>query len=776
MRQSTILSMIGFLTWIAAPVQTFATSWVARQGLSGSQYQAEFNQWTSAPYGLRLQSLSGYEVAGQARYTALWVEEPGPGWSAGHGMTESEFKQADQTNRSNGGHVSWISGFTVGGVRYFNAIWEYHTLVDVASEVGISAGTFAGRIIAYAANGYHLQYASTFTDGGSDAYNGIWVKGGRGTPPHIAFGSTDAQFQTQFNNESAAGYRLVEHSTSVAGSLERHTGVFIKNTFAGWYSLGSLSQDNYEGENANAYYQGYRPESVSAYLLNGALKFNAVWVLNGGMTPDQIEPLNKKVRAYMQQYQIPGLSLAVAKNGRLVYAKGFGYSEMETGDLVNPLNRFRVASVSKPITATAVLRLLDQNAFQSVDQKIFGTGALLGNQYGSKPYSNGEKSITMQHLLHHTTGWQSDGVLWNNAYGTDHDAILSWQLDNVPLSTVPGASYQYQNIDFITAGRVIEHLSGKTYEQFVKEQVLAPSGIDDMELGNPTLAGRKAREVRYYPSGGGDPYVTINPKRMDANGGWIAKPMDLLLLMRRIDGLSQNTDILSSNSWKLMHQGSSANGTYGLGLLLNSSWFGHNGCMDGTISFLVHRNDGLDFAVTCNTRPNADSCAWTLKQVIDDGLSVIGLSDWPDYDLFSSVSTAFDAWTEGQFSVGVRNQPGLHEEFWGPQGDPDHDGISNAMEAYFNLSPFASNSLHFTPSISGNDFVVRWQEPLLAIHHGVQLVAKITADIQPTHWQNGPSIGTVTHGIQFPGIVTRETRLPMNGKPKVFQAFDTITP
>src|SRR5204863_5006051 len=125
---------------------------------------------------------------------------------------------------------------------------------------------------------------------------------------------------------------------------------------------------------------------------------------------------------------------------------------------------------------------------------------------------------------------------------------------------------------------------------------------------------------------GGGPY-SLDLNRMDANGGWIAKPIDLLLFLRRIDGDSAQADLLQTASLTDMHTPSGTPGQgrgYGLGLIVNHfggpttdyEW-GHNGAMDGTISFLIHRDDGMAFAVTCNTRPAGDGYCGQLRSLID---------------------------------------------------------------------------------------------------------------------------------------------------------------
>jgi hypothetical protein len=184
---------------------------------------------------------------------------------------------------------------------------------------------------------------------------------------------------------------------------------------------------------------------------------------------------------------------------------------------------------------------------------------------------------------------------------------------------------------------VIEKRSGRSYEKFVQDELLAPSCVTEMEIGGNTLGDRKPNEVVYYDSTLGNPY-NLSPSRMDAHGGWIAKPIDLLLFLRRIDGNTNNAELLTGDSLAEMLTPSGAPGggsSYGLGLGIGGSGWGHNGAMAGTLADLSYRNDGLAFAVTCNTWPAGDQFAGTLKSMIMDLIDNLNAANaWPNYDLF----------------------------------------------------------------------------------------------------------------------------------------------
>jgi hypothetical protein len=223
-----------------------------------------------------------------------------------------------------------------------------------------------------------------------------------------------------------------------------------------------------------------------------------------------------------------------------------------------------------------------------------------------------------------------------------------------------------------------------------------------------------------------------------------------------------------------MQTGSSANPGYGLATILGGSWWGHNGCMDGTISFLVHRTDGFDFAVVCNIRPVNDDCAWNLRNAVDQAISAVPLEAWPDYDLFPSVNLDYDAWTVAQFPDFLRAQLGMRPDFWGPTADPDGDAIPNLLEAYFQLDPFTPSQLPYKPTMETGDFVVRWSRSIFSSLNGVQLASLYKTNLASSVWLPGPAI-QVSSG---PSLSTKvyETHIPARGHAKVFERFQATAP
>ncbi|WP_343744311.1 serine hydrolase domain-containing protein [Chitinophaga sp.] len=349
--------------------------------------------------------------------------------------------------------------------------------------------------------------------------------------------------------------------------------------------------------------------------------------------PAGIPKADRIFNAFMKKYHVPGMAVAITRNGKLVYAKGFGVADRRTGEKVTAHSRFRIASVSKSITAVAILKLVE-TAKLSLQDKVFGAGALLGTTYGSNPYDHRLKAVTVQHLLQHTAGGWSNTAndpMFSHP-GWSVDTLLARTIDQQPLEYDPGTVYAYSNFGYCILGRIIEKVTGKNYADYVQTAVLQPAGIHHMEIGGNTLSERKPGEVTYYGQQGQQPY-NFNLSRMDAHGGWIASATDLALFLTSIDGFNTRVDILSPASVKTMTTGSAANTGYALGWAVNAwnNWW-HAGSLPGTASEIVRAANGFNWVVLCNTRTDKaffndlDGLVW--KVVNDRQLA------WPDTDLF----------------------------------------------------------------------------------------------------------------------------------------------
>lgn len=230
--------------------------------------------------------------------------------------------------------------------------------------------------------------------------------------------------------------------------------------------------------------------------------------------------LDDAIKIKMNQYNIPALSLAIVKNERLVYNKSYGFSDKEAGIIAENDDLYRIASVSKPITVIAILKLV-QDGLLSLDQKVFGPDGVFGNDYGTPPSGSKKDLITVRHLLDHKSGWTNapNDPMFTDISNTQSQLITDL-LANRPLTYTPGVTIYYLNSGYCILGRVIEKITNMSYENYVKSTIFQPCGITEMKIGGNTLNNRYPKEVKYY-QGEYSPYspYSMNVTRMDSHGG-----------------------------------------------------------------------------------------------------------------------------------------------------------------------------------------------------------------------------------------------------------------
>ena len=337
------------------------------------------------------------------------------------------------------------------------------------------------------------------------------------------------------------------------------------------------------------------------------------------ISDQQSEALANTARAFMNSCNVPGMSVAIARHTQVVYQRAFGFANLDKKEPVSDSSRFRIASVTKPITSVAIFSLIERQKL-SLDTRVFGPDAILGTTYGKPPYNPGVDQITVEHLLTHTCGgWPkgpADPMFHDPEMG--HKELISHTLKTRQLDFAPGTHYAYSNFGFCILGRVIEKVTGVHYAEYVREQVLTPCGIDEMQIAGNTAGKRAPEEVRYYDQEGGDPYG-MNVSRLDSAGGWLATPLEIVRFATHVDGFPGDLNILKPETIASMTTGTTANPHYAKGWEVSAQgrWW-HIGDLPGASSVLLRTPTGYCAAAFMNTRRMQPDIRLVLERATQD--------------------------------------------------------------------------------------------------------------------------------------------------------------
>jgi CubicO group peptidase (beta-lactamase class C family) len=197
-----------------------------------------------------------------------------------------------------------------------------------------------------------------------------------------------------------------------------------------------------------------------------------------GPTSTERQRLAHLAADFMDFYESPGLSVAIGSNGAPVYVEAFGFADRENQEALTTDHRFRIASVTKPITPAGVLLLMEAGKLHLRDH-VFGPNSILGEEFPTPAGRQDIEAITVDHLLTHTAGgWENthDDPMFTNKQ-MDHRELINWTLGNVALVSEPGTKYAYSNFGYCLLGRVIEKISGKHHDKYTADAILTPCGI-----------------------------------------------------------------------------------------------------------------------------------------------------------------------------------------------------------------------------------------------------------------------------------------------------------
>ena len=380
-----------------------------------------------------------------------------------------------------------------------------------------------------------------------------------------------------------------------------------------------------------------------------------------------LEPFDHEIVALMEKWDVPGASLAVARDGRLLLARGYGWADRGREIAATPQTLFRLGSLAKPITAVAVLQLADEGRLRLDDRVV----PLLG-ELGPRPDRIRDPrvmAITVRQLLHHTAGFdrtQSGDVVFmpgaaaaaarqGAAMPASCETVMRDALEG-ELDFAPGTRHAYSNVGYCILGRIVERAAGQPYERYVRERIFAPVGATGFRLAR-TLETAEHESLYYdYPgappvdampgfglSRVARPYGAYSMEAMDSYGGWLGAPVDFLRFMLAVDG-RRGGPLLRDSLSDMFARPDGLEWTasyYGLGFMVRPmtggrNWW-HGGSQPGAKAFAVRTAQGYAWVAAFNSRPrdqgrftgDIDAALWRAARAV---------KTWPPGDLFSEVS------------------------------------------------------------------------------------------------------------------------------------------
>lgn len=406
-----------------------------------------------------------------------------------------------------------------------------------------------------------------------------------------------------------------------------------------------------------------------------------------GIAVPELAAFDRFMTEFIERWHIRGGSLAIAKDGRLVFARGYGLADVEAGAPVEPESLFRISSVSKTLTSAAIHQLAGQGRLD-LDARVF---ALL-DHLQPPPGAVADPrlfQITVRHLLQHTGGFDKDrnGVPDGNdptrpphttrasevlggPWPADANTIIRYMMGQ-PLDFDPGTRFVYSTFGYCVLGRVIEKVSGKPYGEHVREAILKPAGITRPRLARSRLSDREPGEVRYYNYPAMPLYQSVFGEGLvpfaygaystEATDSWIAPAMDLVRFASALDGTHRPALLAPEAVERMLTPADPALRTnYTLGWRMRvgtegRSWWHFGGTPYTASSYLVRLPGGIAIAALFNG--TAAGSYWTEMETTLNGMAQ-AVAQWPAHD-FSPLYYADAPRRPETVRTGIQGRPGF---------------------------------------------------------------------------------------------------------------------
>ena len=306
-----------------------------------------------------------------------------------------------------------------------------------------------------------------------------------------------------------------------------------------------------------------------------------------------LELLDVWLQAEVAYYQQPGVVVGIVYDQKLIYAKGFGFADIERREPVTPDTVFRIGSQSKQFTAIAIMQLHEEGKLAISDsvKKYIPDIEVKNKDLADEP-------ITIEQLLTHTAGLPSEGagtLHWTELDFPTRERILD-RVGSMEVAYAPGRRRKYSNLGYALAGQIVESVSGQSFDDYVKSRILNPLGMDSttVDVSKTDAICLATGYGRRMPNGN---RVVIEP--WDARGmtpacGMCSTLKDLAKFLSwqiRVAS-ADNPEVLSPRSFRNMRRAhwvdSDWSGGWGLGFLVSRlgerNLYGHTGQVPGFFS------------------------------------------------------------------------------------------------------------------------------------------------------------------------------------------------
>jgi CubicO group peptidase (beta-lactamase class C family) len=605
--------------------------WASRRDLTSAQFASAYSYFR----GQKQYRLIDTEADLQGRrYAMVWqYNSDGRGWAALRNMTSDEYHDKWEQYGNRGFRPHDVEAYGAG--RRWAGIWvENKEGLDWSSRRNMTSEQYRAYARQQVAAGRRLVDIEVYPTFDGFRTAAIFYENKTNTRWNSSRDMTQERFHQALHQHSAKSFRIIDVESYRTGSGQRYAAIWEKSGRGG---VTRVDRSSHQFANLARQYhdKGYRLVDLERYGTARGPRYAGVWIENNParFRYRRKDEIDKEITTYQSDNSVPGISVAVVRNGKLIYRRGFGWADKERERVAHGETVYLAASVSKAIGGTLAAKLENEKRLRD------GTPVKLDLTQPTRSYfaAHGPNSLPRQHthqvdqLLAHlgcvghyrtTPPIPDKTVHYTNAFAALQSIwtvglVATPKLVPVPVCTV-GVNFSYSTPGYTFVGAVLERATGRPIQRLVRSEIATPYGLPSMraQWGAASLPDDYERAVPYDDDSNERTTYPDNSWKV-LGGGIEVNTVDLALFgWKVLDGEVVNASARDARMWSPVAAMCATSPRracrYGLGwrlrrvsgpCLMRCAVAEMNGVATGTRSLLrVYRDKGLVVAIMSNRR------------------------------------------------------------------------------------------------------------------------------------------------------------------------------
>ena len=458
-----------------------AVSWASVRNMTSSQFGTYFDQ--KSKDGYMVIDIEVDEIDGQQRVGAVWQKNlDGRGWAEYRNLSASEFQTTLSDLRSKGYRLIDQEAYQLAGNWNYAGVWiENKETLDWISYLDQTSTDFGTLFDRYSGAGYLMIDMDAYTTSAGLRYSAVWVKNSENLDWAEWRDMTSAEFGAKFE-ELKGKYRMIDVESYTVNGTQYYAGIWVENkNLRGWAEWRDMSAKSFGNKWIELRDAGYRLINYEAYPTANGWRYAGVWRQNSSRPDWQLKAqVDALLEQAASQYDVPGMSVAIAQNGQFLYLRGLGYADVDDGVIAESRTIYRLASISKAVGGVISMRLVEQ---------------------GKLDLDNSTRSYVPSLPVFHThtvrqtvsnrsgIGHYEDYPSVNGHYNTALAAAQ--QIEDVPLVYTPGAGYKYSTHAYTFLGAAMEAATSQSIGTIVESQITTPFGLNSLRVEDRSIPNAK---------------------------------------------------------------------------------------------------------------------------------------------------------------------------------------------------------------------------------------------------------------------------------------------